>query len=405
MVGLYAEQPAPSLDATYRVETVYPSMTERHVVKLDVSDWDGIWAARGGAPDIAKWPWTDARRYYVRRAANGERVPVERVDVPGFFKDPDNISLLYLVLDPAEKLREDDELEVLLLRDNKAASLGKAPVSNRFKVAGIQKYNAGLTPSYAANQALIDGSKRNVAHLEQTLEVHELYSLGSKARGYLNVDNIFSTDWKDKSTQIQAIWGIFERSLASSWFIPVHLETELAGDQRMRYSSSVTSLGLRTLMPWKFTKPALYNGFVQAPVAPLFQLDAQFERRMPRTSDFEKKFPQRNVGRFEAQMSWSTIQLLPQSGSEKLSLEIAGKAWYLPRDRNTLNRPIERLEGEMETSLLVPLAKFSLSGLNFVTDEKAKATQRVRIKYVHGAIESLGFLHSSQLSVGVEFVK
>jgi hypothetical protein len=70
-----------------------------------------------------------------------------------------------------------------------------------------------------------------------------------------------------------------------------------------------------------------------------------------------------------------------------------------------LNRPIERLEGEMETSLLVPLAKFSLSGLNFVTDEKAKATQRVRIKYVHGAIESLGFLHSSQLSVGVEFVK
>ena len=161
------------------------------------------------------------------------------------------------MLDPEVRLRDGDELVALLLRDGTPGSLAAAPASNSFKVANTQRYNAGLTPSYAANQELINGSKRNVAHLEQTFEVHQLYTLGNRARGYLSVDNIFSTDWQDKTAQVQAIWGVFERSLASSWFVPMHLETKVSGDEHLRYSSSVTSLGLKTLMPWKFTKPAL----------------------------------------------------------------------------------------------------------------------------------------------------
>ena len=309
------------------------------------------------------------------------------------------------MLDPEVRLRDGDELVALLLRDGTPGSLAAAPASNGFKVANTQRYNAGLTPSYAANQELINGSKRNVAHLEQTFEVHQLYTLGNRARGYLSVDNIFSTDWQDKTAQVQAIWGVFERSLASSWFVPMHLETKVSGDEHLRYSSSVTSLGLKTLMPWKFTKPALYNGFVHAPIPPLFQIDTQFEHRMPRPDDLKMEYPERNVGRIEAQMTWSTIQLLPQKDSDPLSLEVASRGWYLPQDRNSLNRTIQRLEGEVEISLLVPLAKFNLVGLNFVTDSKAKATQRVRIKYVHGAIESLGFTHASQLTMGVEFIK
>jgi hypothetical protein len=137
----------------------------------------------------------------------------------------------------------------------------------------------------------------------------------------------------------------------------------------------------------------------------MLQFDAQFEHRMPRADELKKNYPDTNQGRMEAQMNWSTIQLLPQPGSERLSLEVAARGWYLPWDRNSQNRPIQRLEGEVEVSVLIPLTKFNLVGANFVTDEKAKATQRVRIKYVHGAIESFGFIHSSQMTLGVEFVK
>jgi hypothetical protein len=272
-------------------------------------------------------------------------------------------------------------------------------------VADLQGYNIGLTPSYGANQQLTNGVKRNVGHVEITADVNHLYNWGDRARGYLHIDHIFSTDAKDKGSQMMATWGIFERSLASSWFIPIHLEEKLQGDQEVRYSSSVTSLGLRSLMPWKFTRPTLYNAFVQAPVPPLFQFDVQYEQRMPRIDAMKKLYPRRQQQRTEAQMSWTSIQLLPQRGAQLLCLEIVAKGWYLPWDQNSLKRPMQRLEGNLEASLLVPLTRVTLTGLNFVTDDKAKASQRIRVKYVHGANEVLGFIHSSQLSLGLEVIK
>jgi hypothetical protein len=403
--------------AAYREELTFPTLTPRRVLLLDFGDWNGIWA---GFPK-GKWdplketaPFHDPRRYYVKRVSDGERIPVERIDFACIKDDPkkpckvsapDYFSA-YLVLNPTQ-LRPKDKVVVFLIPPGQAAapSNDKNPRSNEVDILQTPRLKVGLDPSYIPSQELLNGKKRPVGHLGADLTISDIPIWGGFARSFFKTENALSTDGKDKSSKIETRWMVLERALPVGWYMPVQIETKALGNQTADNLSWVNSAGISGLIPWRWTRKAFYNEFFQVPVSPIWRLNAQHEYRARRDVEASKKFPDRNTFRLFGEMAWSPIRLLPSAGSDTLTLEMLGRGWYFPSDRNKLGVKIRRLEGLVEISILVPITKFSFTGAALVSDEKSKAKQRVRIKYSAGANEANGFQHSSQLSLGVEIVK
>jgi hypothetical protein len=169
--------------------------------------------------------------------------------------------------------------------------------------------------------------------------------------------------------------------------------------------SSVTSTGFRTLIPWAAAKPVLYNPLFQAPVSPELQFDAQYERRIRQDPQAASDSPKKDVFRVFGQIAWKPIRIFPGSVKpDTIDLELLGKGWYIPNDRDMFNKRKDRLEGLLEVSLLVPLTKLNFSGSQLL-ETGGSATQRIRIKYSIGANDANGFKHSKQLSLGVEMIK
>jgi hypothetical protein len=266
------------------------------------------------------------------------------------------------------------------------------------------RWNALLEPSWIPKQELINGAKRDVGHLNFVLDAPNLASLGW-ARMYLKVDQVFSSDGKDVSTRLEEKLGLTGR-VPGSWFIPWTLETKLISDQRFENASSVSTFGVRGLVPWGWSRPALWNGLVRAPFSPEWFLGGQFERRIEQDAASKAKFADQNAFRLAAEFAWTPIHLLtgPDYSRDDLSIEIAGKGWYLPNQRRLDGRKFDRLEGYLQASLLVPVRKFALvAGLSPAGSEAAK--QRVRLSYSYGANEANGFKPVNQVSLGYEFIK
>ena len=75
--------------------------------------------------------------------------------------------------------------------------------------------------------------------------------------------------------------------------------------------SALLGAGIKTILPWSFTKPAIYNPGFQAPVSPTLGFDLQYERRVNQDTQAKAKFPNRNGMRLHEQSSWSPLRLLP----------------------------------------------------------------------------------------------
>jgi hypothetical protein len=402
--------------AQYRDEVTYPSLTPRHVIKLDFGDWNGIWDPLGPRP---AWdpldktaPFHDTSRYYVQNLTTTERVPFQRVEFPKCAKDdPDcktdfDYTSAYLIFRPGQ-LRKEDKVAVFLIPPGQSGTPSGArnPRSNDVTIPALPPLQVALNPSYVPDLTLPDKTKHSVGHLAVGLTSQDVNLWRGHARSYFTTDALFSSDHKDPANKFDSRWTVAERALPGNWYLPVFLESKVVGDQRAENLSWVNSAGISGLIPWGWTRKALTGDLVQIPVSPIWRFAVQNEYRANQDAAAQKEFPDQNAIRLFGELTWDPIRLLPSKGSDTVTLELAGRGWYLPSDRNASGNKIERLEGQIEVSLLVPITKFQFNAPSLVANDKSAAKQRIRIRYAAGANEAQAFRHSAQLSLGVEFVK
>jgi hypothetical protein len=330
------------------------------------------------------------------RAGDDKELIKERREVPAPRREDPSIA--FLTLDESQ-IRRGDELKVILVAGD-AKFAGKSATT----VGSLKPYTVGLNPNFVPNQDLRNGKKRNVGQLGVNLDVPLLFPHFRAARSYLNSDSLFSTDAKDKTSKMNLTQG-FERSLIKSWFIPIGWENKVQGNQTADNFSFLSSLGLRSILPWGWTSPGLYNELVQAAVSPEFDFAGQYERRLRQDAEFRRTNPRRDLLRIAGQTTWKPIYLLPSKDkAASLALEVTGKGWFIPNDEKANGSTMKRLEGYFEISLLVPITKLNFQAFALAGSSKV-LKQRMRIKYAAGANEANGWKHFSQLTIGVEAIK
>jgi hypothetical protein len=307
-----------------------------------------------------------------------------------------DFTLAYLELNAT--VHKGDSL-VLTVLDTKGTPIPKA--QKTVQVGDIQTFTINLTPSSAPSEPLTDGNTRDVAQLKVEIAKPDLFRW-KQARTYLESADVFSTDAKDINSKFEGTFGL-ERNLLSSWYVPIHGESKVQGDQTARNLSYLAGMGLKTLLPWQHAKPVLYNSAIQTPVSPVITLDAQYERRINQDAASLQKFPNKNAFRVNPALSWTPIRLLPGLTPDLLDAEVNLKAWYLPFDQTVPTGGSQRLEGAADVSLIIPLSKLNFlgHGLTFQSQGDPAKTQ-IRIKYSTGANEADGFKHSTHITFGVE---
>ncbi|HXJ44180.1 MAG TPA: hypothetical protein VNH18_33140 [Bryobacteraceae bacterium] len=261
-----------------------------------------------------------------------------------------------------------------------------------------------LGPSVVPGEVLTSGPKRAVGQLTVAFDEMTLTPGWMGARTYLKTASVISSDAKDTKSNVNLALGL-ERSLLKRWYVPFHVETKLLGDQVLDNASWVSSAGVTTLVPWGWTRGLLRNWLLEAPISPDFGLDAQLERRLRQDAQSRKNFLDKDAFRLYAHSTWARIRLLKGSGAgEPVEMEVAGSGWYLPGQHTggpTGKILVDRLEGLLEVSVLVPVSKITVSSMGLTTPTQGTKSV-VRVKYSHGANEANGFRHSSSLSLGVE---
>lgn len=297
------------------------------------------------------------------------------------------------------------EVHIAVVRDGNWVC---AQQTNPLTITGASQLDGSVAASWVPQQALTTGAKRDVGHLDIRLEDKSL-SAHSPARLYLKGVGTISTDGKDKSSQIVGTLGA-ELAPLKSWYLPLQFENKVSADQILANVSDISSAGMRTVFPWRWVAPLLFNPAVKAPLSPELDISAQFERRIQQDAASRKKFMDPNAFRLYSEFNWTPIHLFTGKGysANDLSVEFSGKGWYLPNQRNGAGRRFDRLEGLAELSVLFPVGALALP--IFQSGDKASASssaakQRIRFKYTRGAIEATGFKHVSQFSIGVEAVK
>jgi hypothetical protein len=333
--------------------------------------------------------------YSVVDTKTKNRVTIRRLEFPIVGGAPD-YTLGYLELDAA--VQNGDSYEVSLVgAGRRVVAKTKSPVA----VKGFQTYNLNLNPQAAPGESLTSGTKRDVGQLSVSMGKPNVLEW-SFARTYVESSDLFSTDERDSKSKFEASAGM-ERSLTPAWYVPMHLESKIQGDQTAQNLSFLEQLGLQTVIPWHRLKPVLYNPVLQLPVSPTISVDAQYEHRINQDSQSKKKFPDQNDFRLNPTIGWVPIRFLPGLiGQDSVDFELNLKGWYLPFDQ-TKPGGKRRFEAYGDASVLIPLSKLSFLGpaLTFLTSNDPNKA-RIRVKYSAGANDANGFKHSRVWSYGIE---
>jgi hypothetical protein len=411
------------LNVNYDTFKVYPSMAPRSYIKVSYKSF----------PEDAPYSFdeTNLTDYVIVKdgAAATEQLKLERMED---FKD-----IHYLVFDAKSNgLKKGDKINVGLCATKKINGQSqRVLIWNTLDPNGekraetlvpeIDNYTVELTPGVVPDQELVDGSKSTVGQLKFKLDVPSLIRNDNVARFYFNSDNTVSTNWKDKNSKLEMRLGA-ERSLTSKWYVPVNFETKLNGDQRINNATFVALAGIKSILPWAWTKRGLFNSLVRAPVSPEFGLSAEFHRRLKQDAPSLAKFPSKNSFALASEFTWLPIQLFTKSckvkdkdgnytgeedfdqcfSAQNISIELSAKGWWFPYEKTITGTKVRRFEGRFEVSLLLPVRNIAKQFLFKKKDDEAgDATQRIRIKYVTGANDANGFKRSSQIVLGFEVIK
>jgi hypothetical protein len=414
---LLAQQPVledtTDLSVFFDTAKAYPSLTPRTFIKVGfgaIFDITGVDTFNPASPGVYILEKLDA-------AGNpsGEKFHPERVDVVTVGGEQQGVA--YLSLDARSSgLKTGDKFRLGMLVQHRTSTGGSQPKifwhsGGAVTVPSLDNYTLKLEPNIVPNQALTDGTKKTVGQFQFKLDVPSLVANNNVARVYLVTDNLFSTDGKDKSSKVDIKLGA-ERTLLNSWYVPGNVEAKLNGDQRFKNSSFILSTGVKTILPWAWTKSLLFNSLVKAPISPEFEFSAQYQRRLRQDAEAFKKHPDKNSFRGFTQVAWNPIHLLTgkKFSPNDISLELLGKAWWFPFDKTSDGAHVRKLAGQFETSLLIPLGGIKIADqlggpLSFLKKPDSGANMRLRIKFTRGANEATGFKHVSQFTFGVEASK
>lgn len=411
-----------TLNTVYDNFKVYPSMAPRAYIKVSYDNFvRPEFFESNQADDLANF-------FIVKDGEDcAKRLKIEKLET---FK-----GINYLIFDAKSNgLKKGDNLNVGILverRDPSGTVVGKflkwdsIDDSSRRKipVPEISTYTLNATPNVVPDQELIDGKKRTVGQLKLSLDVPSLVTNNNVARLYFKTDNLISTNWKDKNSRLETRFGA-ERSLTDKWYMPIHFEVKGHGDQRLKNATFVTSSGIKTIIPWAWTKKGLFNQIIRAPVSPEFGLSGEYHRRIKQDAASLAKFPRKDAFALAGQFTWLPIQLFTRScektdangniredfdkcySAQNISLELSAKGWWFPYEKTLTGTKVRKFEGRGEISLLIPVKNLADQFLfQQKGNEPINATSRVRVKYVVGANDANGFKRASQLTFGIELIK
>jgi hypothetical protein len=403
---------------------VYPSLAPRSYLKVS---YDFL-------PPGSQFQFDAANQSDYIIVKNGEpaknRLKIEKIET--------FVGVKYLVFDAKSNgLKKGDIINVgvcltqtvggttkkVLLWDSANAG-ADVPTRKQITVPEIELYTLNLTPNVVPNQELTDGNKRTVGQLKFDIDVPSIIRNDKVARFYFNTKNTVSTNWRDPTSKIEMKFGA-ERSLLRKWYVPISFESKVNGDQRLKNATFVASSGVKTILPWAWTRKGLFNQIIRAPVSPEFTLSAEYHRRLKQDAASLTKFPKKDSFALATEFTWSPIQLFTKKCAKKnvqgvmvedyescfsakkyISLELSGKGWWFPYEKTLTGTKVRRFEGRGEISLLIPVKNiandffFKQEGSDIVN-----AASRIRIKYLVGANDAAGFKRVSQLTFGIELIK
>ena len=117
-----------------------------------------------------------------------------------------------------------------------------------------------------------------------------------------------TTDEKDSKSAFSGTFGL-QRGIFSRWYSPIHLEQTAQGNQVATNLSTVTALGLTTLVPWSWSSTLFNNKVIQIPLPPDITADNQYTHRFRQVLAPKSQALAVDDYAFNPSASWSSISL------------------------------------------------------------------------------------------------
>jgi hypothetical protein len=290
------------------------------------------------------------------------------------------------------------------------------------KLLSARKSSFLATPQAAPSESLTNGKKRDVGQVNATFSDSNLFS-SLPFDSYVKSADLFSTDGKDSKSSFSGTFGI-QRGILGMWYSPIHLEESVQGNQTATNLSTVTTLGVTTLLPWAWSGKLFNNPVFDAPLPPDITVDNQYTHRIRQnitvtntkllaTNDYSLN-PYASWSSIKLPWSCSILSLLNGIGKQAGKGKVAGQycagveadlgMYYLPLDLTASKS--RRAEGYGDASLLIPLTGLSFASKIFpylTTDDPAKT--QIRIKYADAVNASSNYVRSKQWTYGFEIIK
>jgi hypothetical protein len=261
-------------------------------------------------------------------------------------------------------------------------------------------------PKQVPDQKLLGGGQSNVIQFGLNVDVPSMLGDAGPARVYFTTKTLLSTDERDVATRIQPTLG-FEFSPLRAWHVPVFGEVSYQANQAFSNTSVIASGGLRTIIPWAWTRSFLWTDAVRAPVSPEIAVGAEFQRRLKVDSLVAHPSAKDNLVRYAARFDWAPVYVLPGRTADfkDIVLQPSLRGWYFPSNDSRGGTGIREFEGRADLSLFVPISGYP--ALEFLTGaSSAEGTlTRLKVQFVSGANEANGFKRSVEWKIGFEVTK
>jgi hypothetical protein len=441
--ALAQDAPPTDLRVTATSYVQYPSLNPVSAISMHVGDFGtsiyDILQAESANPN---WSCASAAFYQVAVVDKAHKVlrqlNVSAVRPIGYGPDGQRYThcekghpaIVDLVL--ASAVKSGDLIQVFVYEDAKHTKL---LISSDGTLAATATTETAFTatPQAAPGEALNNGATRTVGQLNLAFADTNLIKK-SPIDLYIKSTDLFSTDGKDSKSAFAATLGI-QRGLFDSWYSPWHLEQAVQGNQTAKNLSAVTSLGLTTLPPWRWTRSILNNSVILAPLPPEPSLAGLYTHRINQL--VTKKTPLLAVDDFSVNpvFSWSTISFpftcklffwqkpapstkgaTPEAVNPDkkaaatprtptcLGTELDLGLWYLPLNHTSTGS--QRVDGYGDISILVPLSDFSVATKQLTYVTKGDSTKfQLRIKYADSVNAANNYARTRQWTFGLEALK
>ncbi len=380
------------LTVTSESYTRYPSLEPVNAIYVSFASpaavYDLINRAIGDDPDHPRWDCTKPSSYRVAVVIKkgGCFSDVRSLEIAGVVLEPhgkgltsceaklaNGVNGVNLIL--KSKVSTNDLLQVSLV--GLSGGLSAQSDGTLTSTKGITSFSA--TPQAAPSEALTNGKTRDVGQLSVSFSDSNLFaSPHAPFNTYVKSTDLFSTDEKDSKSSFTGTLGI-QRGVFPRWYTPVHLEQMVQGNQIASNLSTVTTLGMTTLLPWAWSSKLLYNKVIQVPLPPDLTLDNQYTHRINQLITPKTKLLATDDYALNPFASWSSIRFpwactvfgrmnitAKKAGDTSnksttnycLGVEMDLGTYYLPLDLTAAKN--QRVEGYGDVSILIPL-----SGLSF----------------------------------------